>query len=150
MSAPHETEEHTPGVLGGDLPENERIPHEEGHDGDPQSNGGVVPPEKESLKKVNGGDKENCDAQDASSTSSDDGSPAGGDLEKGKPTATEEAKEETQDPNIVDWEGPDDPQNPLNWYDRALRLVCATSVWKTNLDLGRARRNGPILASFHY
>lgn len=24
-------------------------------------------------------------------------------------------KEEEQDPNIVDWDGPDDPQNPQNW-----------------------------------
>lgn len=25
------------------------------------------------------------------------------------------AKEQAEDPNVVTWEGPDDPENPLNW-----------------------------------
>ncbi|KAF2665260.1 putative MFS multidrug transporter [Microthyrium microscopicum] len=29
--------------------------------------------------------------------------------------AKDEVKIEVSDPNIVDWDGPDDPQNPLNW-----------------------------------
>lgn len=28
-----------------------------------------------------------------------------------------------QDPNIVDWDGPDDPENPLNWPSRKKVLI---------------------------
>lgn len=43
------------------------------------------------------------------------------DLEKdsGKTAATEE---EPQDPNIVSWDGPDDPADPLNWSN-ALKVI---------------------------
>lgn len=27
------------------------------------------------------------------------------------------AQEEQRDPDIVDWDGPDDPQNPMNWSE---------------------------------
>ncbi|CAI7619564.1 unnamed protein product [Penicillium bialowiezense] len=39
------------------------------------------------------------------------------DLENGssEPDAT---KEPSRDPNIVDWDGPDDPENPFNWTVR--------------------------------
>ena len=30
-------------------------------------------------------------------------------------TVTEETE---RDPNIVDWDGPDDPKNPMNWPDK--------------------------------
>jgi len=35
-------------------------------------------------------------------------------------TATAEKREEVEetDPNIVDWDGPDDPENPKNWTDK--------------------------------
>jgi hypothetical protein len=38
------------------------------------------------------------------------------DIEKGfiQP-ASEEQKQIPIDPNIVNWDGPDDPENPLNW-----------------------------------
>ncbi|KAF7718170.1 MFS-type Multidrug transporter [Penicillium ucsense] len=36
----------------------------------------------------------------------------------------EKADEEAVDPNIVDWDGPDDPENPLNWTKK--RKVVAT------------------------
>ena len=32
-----------------------------------------------------------------------------------------------QDPNIVDWDGPDDPENPLNWSS-SKKLVAMTIV----------------------
>ncbi|KAJ5938153.1 hypothetical protein N7454_004495 [Penicillium verhagenii] len=32
--------------------------------------------------------------------------------------ATTELTEEPHDPNIVDWDGPDDPENPLNWTSK--------------------------------
>lgn len=43
----------------------------------------------------------------ALSTNSDDGT-LGGDT----------APEAQRDPDIVDWDGPDDPENPLNWPQR--------------------------------
>ncbi|KAI4090225.1 MAG: hypothetical protein L6R37_007924 [Teloschistes peruensis] len=35
--------------------------------------------------------------------------------EEGSLSAAQERKEEPQDPNIVDWDGPDDPEKPTNW-----------------------------------
>ena len=41
------------------------------------------------------------------------------DVEKGTPDRSESVSSgeevEDRDPNIVDWDGPDDPQNPMNW-----------------------------------
>lgn len=34
-----------------------------------------------------------------------------------EPDRISEEKEE-QDPNIVDWDGPTDPENPMNWTDK--------------------------------
>lgn len=47
-----------------------------------------------------------------------------GDIEKGPTLGADIEKEETRDPNIVDWDGPDDPENPLNWT--AKKKVTAT------------------------
>lgn len=44
------------------------------------------------------------------------GSTAEGDVEKQPQSAVEE-EEEDQDPNIVTYDGPDDPTNPKNWPD---------------------------------
>lgn len=40
--------------------------------------------------------------------------PFGHDIERGQEEATND-KSEDSDPNIVDWDGPDDPENPMNW-----------------------------------
>lgn len=42
------------------------------------------------------------------------------DEEKGSPVCNSErtSTEETKDPNIVDWNGPDDPEKPLNWSNK--------------------------------
>ena len=53
----------------------------------------------------------------ASSKSSEPESPMDEDVEKVAPmiaTTTEELPDPA-DPNVVDWEGPDDPENPQNW-----------------------------------
>ena len=40
-----------------------------------------------------------------------------GDETKAETAATgQDSQEEERDPNIVDWDGPDDPANPQNWY----------------------------------
>ena len=40
------------------------------------------------------------------------------DIEKA-PTAESPVKpaEEQKDPNLIGWDGPDDKENPMNWYD---------------------------------
>lgn len=34
-----------------------------------------------------------------------------------------EANQQSTDPNIVDWDGPDDPENPLNWSSTRRTLI---------------------------
>lgn len=46
------------------------------------------------------------------------------DVEKGPAEETNQKDDTPRDPNIVDWDGPDDPENPLNWT--AKRKVTAT------------------------
>jgi hypothetical protein len=56
------------------------------------------------------------------------------DAEKGAPAGGEAAP--APDPNIVDWDGPDDPANPRNWskaYKLANVVVVSLSVLYTNL-----------------
>ena len=40
----------------------------------------------------------------------------GDDTTLGTATAAQDPQEHERDPNTVDWDGPDDPANPLNWY----------------------------------
>lgn len=59
-------------------------------------------------------------------TSEDTPHPGGGDPEKGLSRKEHGDGDgdvavtvaDTADPNIVDWDGPDDPENPLNWPAR--------------------------------
>lgn len=119
MAAMNPEKDNVPGVLGGDLPERERTAFEESHDVDiPQSESDPATREEDkTLKKEVAVETEKMEKPDVSSNSSEDGSPTDRDLEKGQPTTnTSEESKEPPDPNIVDWDGPDDPQNPLNWY----------------------------------
>jgi hypothetical protein len=34
----------------------------------------------------------------------------------GTAATAQDSQEKGRDPNIVDWDGPDDPANPQNWY----------------------------------
>lgn len=59
-----------------------------------------------------------------------------GDLEKGPDSSlrgqddqSEQHDSSTRDPNIVDWDGPDDPQNPLNWsFKKKGTLIASISI----------------------
>ncbi|KAF4473141.1 Major facilitator superfamily domain, general substrate transporter [Fusarium agapanthi] len=56
------------------------------------------------------------------------------DTEKGPPEADDTTP--TPDPNIVDWDGPDDPANPRNWskpYKLTNVVIVSLSVLYTNL-----------------
>lgn len=49
-------------------------------------------------------------------------------------------REEAQDPNVVDWDGPDDPANPLNWP--------AKKKWSIIAALGAVTFITPLASSF--
>lgn len=51
----------------------------------------------------------------------------GNDCELGDPTPKENTPTDPTDPNIVDWDGPDDPSNPMNW-STAKKLSTLTMV----------------------
>lgn len=123
MSASEKHENNKPAVLGGDLPEKQAIALEEGHDADipstledrTKSPTQTDPVETttsknpDSLTKEASADGEKTTDRHSSLSSS----PKNGerDVEKGQA----EAMTEPVDPNIVDWEGSDDPENPYNW-----------------------------------
>lgn len=55
-----------------------------------------------------------------------------GDLEKNdaldsyhSTTSTDEREDEPKDPSIIDWDGPNDPANPMNWTSKKKWLVIA-------------------------
>lgn len=119
MAAQSPKHHHIPGIAGGDLPTSEQQAFEEGHDADvpnPNTSNTSSHPQPEQHAEIEKGSK-----RDGSSTSSINGDH---DVEKGGPIDTttsaegedaKEGEEAPRDPNIVDWEGPDDPQNPMNW-----------------------------------
>lgn len=115
MAATHPEKGHLPAVLGGDLSQQEQTAFEESHDADlPERENGTRDASVKSDVAVETGKGEK---PDVSSNSSEDGSPAARDLEKGQAeTHTSEDSKEATDPNIVDWDGPEDPENPLNWW----------------------------------
>lgn len=98
-------------------PEKEAIASEGAQDAETTSNKAPVISEQGSLKKEVVEESEKPDGRDASSNSSDDGLGGDQDLEKLGPVKSKEP-EPPQGPNIVDWEGPDDPENPYNWSAR--------------------------------
>ena len=129
MAATEHEKTDVPAVLGGDLPEREQTALEEAHDIDSpavKEDGVIRNREHQPLKQDVVVESEKTDKPDGSSNSSDDGVPADRDMEKGEPhTNVSEASKEPTDPNIVDWEGPDDPQNPMNWYEFLTRGVAS-------------------------
>ena len=67
---------------------------------------------------------------DGSTLSASNRGKLGTDLEIGPVDLTDGAKEEkVKDPNIVDWDGPDDPENPLNWTSkRKITATCSIAL----------------------
>lgn len=115
-----------PAIFGGDLPDAERDAYEEGLDADEvpgQATQKQHVPAETSAEGVTSKEAE-LEKQDSPSSSAslsegkgiEDGDHRTADLEKGTPETT--AVETEKDPNIVDWDGPDDPENPMNWTAR--------------------------------
>ncbi|KAK3075697.1 hypothetical protein LTR53_000739 [Teratosphaeriaceae sp. CCFEE 6253] len=100
-----------PAFLGGDLPEKEQLAMQEGHDADIPSNAGVETEKEFAARNKEYSPELDNDKEPSSPSSINE--PVS-DLEKGQPTTTAE-EQEAIDPNIVDWDGPDDPENPLNF-----------------------------------
>ncbi|KAK4500100.1 hypothetical protein PRZ48_008286 [Zasmidium cellare] len=107
----------TPGFLGGDLPETERTAYQEGHDVDFTASDGDVQVGRlaQSLVKPSSAlskdaELEKGEAHERSETTTLNEDQAR-DPEKAEPTTTVAE----HDPNIVFWEGDDDPANPMNW-----------------------------------
>lgn len=65
------------------------------------------------------------EAGDDASVLEETGSEEGGDIDIEAGPNKEEPTAET-DPNLVDWDGPDDPENPMNWSDKKKWLNVAT------------------------
>ena len=87
------------------MPEKEMLAYEEGHDADLlSSESGIATTERHRANKAVGVAPEKSVSSNVSILP--------GDAEKVIGTTT---VEELHDPNIVDWDGPDDPENPLNW-----------------------------------
>ena len=65
---------------------------------------------------------------DEKSTESEDGQHEQQACEPSKPATEQETKD-----NIVDWESPDDPQNPRNWpsWKRLIQVVFASAFLLT-------------------
>ncbi|KAK4898902.1 hypothetical protein LTR27_003633 [Elasticomyces elasticus] len=101
-----------PAFLGGDLNEKEQLAFQEGHDADIPSNAGVESDAEAAAarrKEYNVEPEKDKELSSPSSINEPEG-----DVEKAQPTTTAE-EQEPLDPNIVEFDGPDDPENPLNF-----------------------------------
>ncbi|KAH0141473.1 hypothetical protein KCU67_g14481, partial [Aureobasidium melanogenum] len=50
-----------------------------------------------------------------------------------KQVAIVQQSSEINDPNIVSWDGEDDPQNPMNWTSKAKIINCGAIIFLTLL-----------------
>ena len=117
MAAVEEGKHKVPGLFGGDLPKEEQNAFEEMHDADiPASENEAASKHEQESSNQDVAVETDKGEKSGSSNPSEDGVPTDRDLEKGEPeTNVSEDSKEVPDPNIVDWDGPEDPQNPLNW-----------------------------------
>ena len=146
MAATNPEKDHIPGVLGGDLPTDEKTSQESGHAGAARVNESEAT--DTSLKQDVSVEKEK---RDVSSNSSEDGSPQERDVEKGQPETHASEEHEESDPNIVDWDGPEDPENPQNWYVMHDNNPAYHCTWCNADDVsGQRARNGPTSASYPF
>lgn len=106
---------HEPAVLGGDLNARDELAFEEGHDADMPNGGNEKGFESVQTRSAPSSGMENdLEKGDARSSHT---SISGGAV-KVQPDMTVTAVEPS-DPNVVFWEGEDDPENPMNWTNKA-------------------------------
>ncbi|KAF2810286.1 MFS general substrate transporter [Mytilinidion resinicola] len=84
------------------------LAYEEGHDADIPSNLGVYTPgQRSSIHDHEKGDLEKGAISHPTTSS--------GEVDDGADTTEKLEGAEESDPNVVFWDGPDDPENPMNW-----------------------------------
>lgn len=102
----------------------------EGHDADTPSNIGYLLDEQGELKRQRSIAEQANLALAKSRSNASHHTGAGGDLEKGVTPEDGDGKdahavvEGESDPNVVWWDGPDDPENPMNWPSWRKVLTC--------------------------
>ena len=109
----------------------------EGHDADIPTQ--EQPIEVDELFRTSGGSPARTSSPSPASTDKE----KLGDEEKGIIHTASEAEEKAQeagtgppDPNIVDWAGPDDPENPMNWNSGLKWGIVATISFVTFITYG--------------
>lgn len=117
-----------PAFLGGDLPEGEQSAFQEAHDADEPSIKGIVSTADHEKTEPTSGVLEESHRKSSSASSNE---PVA-DIEKGSPTANASGKDQSeetaveQDPNVVDWDGPDDPAKYV--HRRKLQMLRMTDI----------------------
>jgi hypothetical protein len=86
---------------------------QEGHDADIPSNAGAITP----LEKVPSGKHwlEKAKAESADLDLEKDVEKNDSESISSEEELSDEGQSEPEDPNVVWWDGPDDPENPMNW-----------------------------------
>ncbi|KAF2108998.1 major facilitator superfamily domain-containing protein [Lophiotrema nucula] len=119
------------------------LAYEEGHDADIPSN----------LGTYNGKDETNLNVDLEKGVRSKVGSAHTDERTLGEDVSPTDEQEGESNPNIVDWDGPDDPQNPQNWTSgRKWGLVAALSATTLITPLASsffAPGVPQVMASFH-
>ncbi|KAJ4397641.1 hypothetical protein N0V93_001874 [Gnomoniopsis smithogilvyi] len=101
-----------------DLDDKIKAAYESGHDADIPSSTGYVLDEQGELKRQ----RSIADQVSLAKSQSHGSHVTSGDLEKG--TSTKDIKYTDNDPNIVWWDGDDDPENPYNWSRLRRVSIC--------------------------
>ncbi len=98
---------------------------DEGHDADSPSSAGYVLDREGELKRLES--IGNHKRRRASAVEEKQAA----DAEKGLPVGKTATNDEENDPNVVWWDGDDDPQNPYNWSTTRKVLNCGCVSFQT-------------------
>ncbi|KAI1419092.1 cycloheximide resistance protein [Xylaria sp. FL1777] len=119
---------------------------DEGHDADTPSSAGYVLGEEGERKRLESIENQKRRSGIVSVQHA-------GDLEKGFPAKRTTTNDEENDPNIVWWNGDDDPENPYNWPTSRKVLNCGCVSFQTFISPLASSIFAPgvplVLAEFH-
>ncbi|KAI3322812.1 MFS general substrate transporter [Xylariaceae sp. AK1471] len=122
---------------------------DEGHDADIPSSAGYVLDDANNLKRLQSIENHRMRQSNANAEGQTDR-----DIEKGEPLGrTKTNNNEDDDPNIVWWDGEDDPENPYNWSTTLKVLNCGCVSFQTFISPLASSIFAPgvplVLAEFH-
>jgi len=138
MSSPNSTAVPTHSDLDTDIDEGLQLERkvtqaaDEGHDADIPSSAGYVLDKKGELKRLQSIENQKTrdrDLEKGGKPSSLSEKDEDGSASKSKGVHQEE--EEEEDPNLVWWDGEDDPENPYNWTMTRKALNCGCVSFQT-------------------